>query len=267
LAKDAQLLIDDGKIRLRVVAVEQDKIATVVAVGGQVSNNKGVNVPGVLIPIPALTDKDRKDLVFALEQGADYIALSFVQRPEDVAEARALVEDRAALMAKIEKPQAIERLGEILDLADAVMVARGDLGVELPLEGVPPLQNRIVAAARQAGYDVVVVTRVRESVAPIRAAGLRGIPFEHIRSRVNQLHEVATLAWLVSIYRRERSVDVPHVAMGPIVSGPSARPGEPWTAVLGRQPAAVSKASIGWFGSATTSVGPSPSVVGCQVSK
>src|SRR6185369_2877489 len=92
LKKDAQLLIDDGKIRLRVVAVEKDKIATVVEVGGKVSNNKGVNVPGVLIPIPALTDKDRKDLQFALEQGADYIALSFVQRPEDVAEARALVD-------------------------------------------------------------------------------------------------------------------------------------------------------------------------------
>jgi pyruvate kinase len=164
LAKDAQLLIDDGKIRLRVVAVEKDKIATVVEVGGKVSNNKGVNVPGVLIPIPALTDKDRKDLGFALEQGADYIALSFVQRPEDVAEARRLVDDRAALMAKIEKPQAIDRLDEILELADAVMVARGDLGVELPPEGVPPLQNRIVAAARQAGKPVVVATQMLESM-------------------------------------------------------------------------------------------------------
>jgi pyruvate kinase len=164
LTKDAQLLIDDGKIRLRVVAVEKDKIATVVEVGGKVSNNKGVNVPGVLIPIPALTDKDRKDLQFALDQGADYIALSFVQRPEDVAEARELVDDQAALMAKIEKPQAIERLGEILELADAVMVARGDLGVELPPEGVPPLQNRIVAAARQAGKPVVVATQMLESM-------------------------------------------------------------------------------------------------------
>jgi pyruvate kinase len=164
LKKDAQLLIDDGKIRLRVVAVEKDEIATVVEVGGKVSNNKGVNVPGVLIPIPALTEKDRKDLDFALEQGADYVALSFVQRPEDVAEARGLVDDRAALMAKIEKPQAIERLGEILDLADAVMVARGDLGVELPPEGVPPLQNKIVAAARQAGKPVVVATQMLESM-------------------------------------------------------------------------------------------------------
>ena len=102
--------------------------------------------------------------MFALEQGADFIALSFVQRPEDVAEARELVGDKAALLAKIEKPQAIERLDEILELADAVMVARGDLGVELPPEGVPPLQNQIVAAARQAGKPVVVATQMLESM-------------------------------------------------------------------------------------------------------
>jgi pyruvate kinase len=162
--KDARLLIDDGKVRLRVAAVEKDQIATVVEVGGKVSNNKGVNVPDVLVPIPALTKKDREDLAFALEQGADFIALSFVQRPEDVAEARELVGDKAALLAKIEKPQAIDRLDEILELADAVMVARGDLGVELPPEGVPPLQNRIVAAARQAGKPVVVATQMLESM-------------------------------------------------------------------------------------------------------
>ena len=162
--KDARLLIDDGKIRLKVVAVEPDKIAAVVEVGGKVSNAKGVNVPDVLVPIPALTEKDRSDLAFALDQGADYIALSFVQRPEDVAEARELVENKAALLAKIEKPQAIDRLDEILELADAVMVARGDLGVELPPEGVPPLQNRIVALARQAGKPVVVATQMLESM-------------------------------------------------------------------------------------------------------
>ena len=162
--KDNRLLIDDGKIRLRIVAVEQDKIAALVEVGGRVSNNKGVNVPDVLVPIPALTDKDRGDLAFALEQGADFIALSFVQRPEDVAEARELVGDKASLLAKIEKPQAIERLDEIMELADAVMVARGDLGVELPPEGVPPLQNRIVAAARKAGKPVVVATQMLESM-------------------------------------------------------------------------------------------------------
>ena len=162
--KDTRLLIDDGKVRLRVAAVEKDQIAAVVEVGGTVSNNKGVNVPDVLVPIPALTKKDRGDLQFALEQGADFIALSFVQRPEDLAEARELVGDKAALLAKIEKPQAIERLDEILELADAVMVARGDLGVELPPEGVPPLQNRIVAAARQAGKPVVVATQMLESM-------------------------------------------------------------------------------------------------------
>ena len=164
IKKDTRLLIDDGKVRLRVAAVEKDQIATVVEVGGKVSNNKGVNVPDILVPIPALTKKDRGDLQFALEQGADFIALSFVQRPEDVAEARELVGDRAALLAKIEKPQAIERLDEILELADAVMVARGDLGVELPPEGVPPLQNKIVAAARQAGKPVVVATQMLESM-------------------------------------------------------------------------------------------------------
>ncbi|HVL29889.1 MAG TPA: pyruvate kinase, partial [Sphingomicrobium sp.] len=121
-------------------------------------------VPDVLVPIPALTDKDKSDLAFALDQGADWIALSFVQRPEDVAEARALIGDRAALLAKIEKPAAIERLDAILQLADAVMVARGDLGVELPPEDVPPLQNQIVAAARQLGKPVVVATQMLESM-------------------------------------------------------------------------------------------------------
>jgi pyruvate kinase len=164
VTKDARLLIDDGKVRLRVAAIEKDKIAAVVEVGGRVSNNKGVNVPDVLVPIPALTKKDRGDLEFALQQGADFIALSFVQRPEDVAEARELVGDKAALLAKIEKPQAIDRLDEILELADAVMVARGDLGVELPPEGVPPLQNKIVAAARLAGKPVVVATQMLESM-------------------------------------------------------------------------------------------------------
>jgi pyruvate kinase len=129
-----------------------------------VSDNKGVNVPNVLVPIPALTDKDRGDLVFALEQKTDWVALSFVQRPDDVAEARSLIGDRAALMAKIEKPAAIDRLNDIIALADGVMVARGDLGVELPPEDVPPLQNRIVACARQFGKPVVVATQMLESM-------------------------------------------------------------------------------------------------------
>jgi len=126
------VLIDDGKIRLKVLESNGDNIVTEVLVGGRVSDNKGVNVPDVVVPIPALTEKDRSDLQFALEQKADWIALSFVQRPEDVAEARSLIGDRASLLAKIEKPAAIDRLNDIVALADAVMVARGDLGVELP---------------------------------------------------------------------------------------------------------------------------------------
>ncbi|RST32010.1 pyruvate kinase [Sphingomonas ginkgonis] len=159
-----RLLIDDGKIRLRVATAEPDYIETIVEVGGQVSNSKGVNVPDVLVPIPALTEKDRSDLQFALEQGADWIALSFVQRPEDVAEARELIGDKAGLMAKIEKPAALDRLDEILELTDAVMVARGDLGVELPPEGVPPQQNRIIGSARRLGKPVVVATQMLESM-------------------------------------------------------------------------------------------------------
>ena len=164
VGKDDRLLIDDGKVRLRVVAVEGDKIASVVEVGGRVSDHKGVNVPDVVVPIPALTAKDRSDLKFALEQGVDWIALSFVQRPEDVTEARALIGDKAALLAKIEKPGAIAQLDAIVELADAVMVARGDLGVELPPEDVPPAQNRIVAFARQRGKPVVMATQMLESM-------------------------------------------------------------------------------------------------------
>jgi pyruvate kinase len=160
----ANILIDDGKVRLKVLEAGDGEIVTEVLVGGRVSDNKGVNVPNVLVPIPALTKKDRGDLKFALEQRADWIALSFVQRPEDVAEARSLIGERAALMAKIEKPAAIDRLNDIIALADGVMVARGDLGVELPPEEVPPLQNQIVACARQFGKPVVVATQMLESM-------------------------------------------------------------------------------------------------------
>lgn len=158
------ILIDDGKVRLNVIEADDQRIVSEVKVGGPVSDNKGVNVPDVVVPIPALTDKDRDDLQFALDQRADWIALSFVQRPEDVAEARTLIGDRAALLAKIEKPAAIDQLNDIVALADAVMVARGDLGVELPPERVPPLQNKIVATARQFGKPVVVATQMLESM-------------------------------------------------------------------------------------------------------
>ena len=159
-----RILIDDGKVRLKAVEVDDRAIVTQVEVGGKVSDNKGVNVPDVVVPIPALTEKDRSDLVFALEQKTDWIALSFVQRPEDVAEARELIGERAALLAKIEKPAAIDHLDAIVALSDAVMVARGDLGVELPPEQVPPLQNRIIACARQYGKPVVVATQMLESM-------------------------------------------------------------------------------------------------------
>ena len=138
LKPGARLLLDDGKIVLRVTALHADHCETRVEVGGMLSDRKGLNVPDVVVPMAALTTKDRSDLAFALEQGVDWVALSFVQRPEDVAEARRLIEGRAAIIAKIEKPAALDRLEEIVELADAVMVARGDLGVELPPEDVPP---------------------------------------------------------------------------------------------------------------------------------
>jgi len=162
--KGDRLLIDDGKVRLKVIEARDDEIVTEVMVGGVIGDHKGVNVPDVVVPVPALTEKDHADLAFALEQKADWIALSFVQRPEDVAEARKLIGDKASLLAKIEKPAAIDRLDEIIELADAVMVARGDLGVELPAEEVPPLQNRIIASARRAGKPVVVATQMLESM-------------------------------------------------------------------------------------------------------
>ena len=159
-----RLLVDDGKLVFRVVEVGNGRILAQVETGGTISNNKGLNVPDVVLPLTPLTDKDRSDLAFALEQGVDWVALSFVQRAEDVAEARRLIGGRAALLAKIEKPSAIDRLEGILERADAVMVARGDLGVELPPEDVPPLQQQIVEAARRMGKPVVVATQMLESM-------------------------------------------------------------------------------------------------------
>ena len=164
LEEDTRLLLDDGKLVLRVLSVAPGRIETRVEVGGILSNRKGLNVPDVVVPVAALTEKDRSDLAFAVAQGADWIAMSFVQRPEDVAEGRKLIGGKAALLAKIEKPAAIGRLEEILELADAVMVARGDLGVELPPEEVPPLQKRIVSTARGMGKPVVVATQMLESM-------------------------------------------------------------------------------------------------------
>jgi len=164
LQPGAELLLDDGKLRLQVERCGADFAATTVRVGGRLSERKGVNVPGVVLPITALTDKDRRDLALALELGVDWIALSFVQRPEDVTEARALIGERAAIIVKLEKPAAIARLDEIIDVADAVMVARGDLGVEMPAEQVPSIQKRIVRSCRRMGRPVVVATQMLESM-------------------------------------------------------------------------------------------------------
>lgn len=164
IARDARLLLDDGKLVLRVTDHDDDRIVTVVEVGGALSNSKGLNVPDVVLPMAALTDKDRSDLAFAVDQGVDWIALSFVQRPEDLAEARKLIGGKTALLAKIEKPSAVARLEEIVEACDGVMVARGDLGVELPPQSVPPLQKRIVETARRLGRPVVVATQMLESM-------------------------------------------------------------------------------------------------------
>jgi len=167
------LLLDDGKLRLRVERCRAQHLECSVVTGGVLSDRKGVNVPDVVLGIPALTEKDRRDLDFALAQGVDFIGLSFVQRPEDVAEARAIADGRAWIVSKVEKPQALDRLDAIVALSDAVMVARGDLGVELPPEEVPLAQKRIVATARAAGRPVIVATQMLESMmaapAPTRA--------------------------------------------------------------------------------------------------
>ncbi|WP_232037129.1 pyruvate kinase [Asticcacaulis excentricus] len=160
----SHLLLDDGKLKLRVTHVREDHLETVVVTGGRLSDRKGVNVPDVVLPIPALTEKDRADMEFALQRGVEYIGLSFVQRPEDVIEAKAIINGRAWVLSKLEKPQALDNLEEILALSDAVMVARGDLGVELPPEEVPLAQKRIIKAARALGKPVIVATQMLESM-------------------------------------------------------------------------------------------------------
>lgn len=164
LEPGAELLLDDGKIRLKVAHCGPAFAECEVMNGGDLSDRKGVNVPGVVLPISSLTAKDRSDLQFGLDLGVDWVGLSFVQRPEDIAEARRLIAGRAHVMAKLEKPAAIERLEEIVELVDAVMVARGDLGVELPPEDVPSLQRQIVRVCRFAGRPVVIATQMLESM-------------------------------------------------------------------------------------------------------
>jgi pyruvate kinase len=167
------LLLDDGKVRLQVTDRGADFAETRVVVGGLLSNRKGVNLPDTVLGVSPLTEKDRRDLAFALDLGITLVALSFVQRPQDIIEAQQLIGGRARLIAKLEKPSAIEHLYKIVALTDAVMVARGDLGVEMPPETVPPLQKKIIRACRAAGKPVIVATQMLESMmaapAPTRA--------------------------------------------------------------------------------------------------
>lgn len=160
----ATLLVNDGKIRLRVKDCGPDFAECEVVIGGWISNRKGVNVPDVVLPVAALSEKDRADLEFACDLGVDWLALSFVQRPEDVSEARDLARGRAAILSKIEKPSAVERFDDILAVSDGIMVARGDLGVELPVQNVPPIQKRLVRRCRAAAKPVIVATQMLESM-------------------------------------------------------------------------------------------------------
>ena len=164
LEPGARLLVNDGKIRLTVDACGPGFADCTVTAGGTISNRKGVNVPDVVLPLAALSEKDRADLDFACDLGVDWLALSFVQRAEDVREARELARGRAAILSKIEKPAAVKAFAEILAAADGIMVARGDLGVELPVHSVPPIQKRLVRAARTAAKPVIVATQMLESM-------------------------------------------------------------------------------------------------------
>jgi pyruvate kinase len=165
LEPGATLLVNDGKVRLAVEACDAERADCKVVVGGRISNNKGVNVPDVVLPVAPLTEKDERDLKFALELGVDWIALSFIQRPEDVTHARQLIGDSpAGVMVKVEKPACVARFDEILEQADGVMVARGDLGVEMPVAELPPLQKRMIRECRRAGKPVIVATQMLESM-------------------------------------------------------------------------------------------------------
>jgi pyruvate kinase len=167
------LLVDDGRVRLQVIETRADAVLAQACNAGELSDRKGVNVPEAVLELSPLTGKDRRDLAYGLQLGVDWVALSFVQRPEDIVEARSLIGDKAFLMAKIEKPSAVEHLDAIAELSDAIMIARGDLGVEVPAENVPGIQKSIIKCCRQLGRPVVVATQMLESMrfspAPTRA--------------------------------------------------------------------------------------------------
>jgi pyruvate kinase len=164
LEPGTDLLLDDGRLRLKVIDHGHDWAETEVVIGGELSNHKGLNVPSVILDVSPLTPKDMDDMCFGLDLGVDFIGLSFVQRPEDIAEAKKLIAGRAHIISKLEKPQALHRLDEIVELSDAIMVARGDLGVEVPPEDVPLLQKRILRACRRDGKPVIVATQMLDSM-------------------------------------------------------------------------------------------------------
>ena len=221
LEPGASLLVNDGKIRLKVKECGPDFAECEVMIGGVISNRKGVNVPDVVLPLAALSEKDRADLEFVCELGVDWLALSFVQRPEDVTEARELAKGRAALLSKIEKPSAVDRFEDILAVSDGIMVARGDLGVELPVQNVPPIQKRLesmiespiptraevsdVATAIYEGADAVMLSA--ES-----AAG--AYPVEAVRTMDNVATEVEQDPTYTQIIESSRKVDRMTVADG-----------------------------------------------------
>jgi pyruvate kinase len=164
LRPEVALLLDDGKVRLEVRRQGSDFVDTVVRAGGRLSDHKGVNLPEVVLPLSPFTEKDERDLAYGLELGVDWVAPSFIQRPEDIDLLRERLDGRAAIMTKLEKPAAVDRLGEIIEHSDGIMVARGDLGVELPPEQVPSVQKRVVRECRNAGKPVVIATQMLESM-------------------------------------------------------------------------------------------------------
>ena len=173
LTPNSEILIDDGRIKLQIVKQNASSLIAEVLNDSTISNNKGVNIPGVILPISSLTNKDRADLSKALEMGVDWVALSFVQKAEDIQDLRKIIGDKASIMAKIEKPSAVKNIDSIIETSDGIMIARGDLGVELPTEKVPVIQKNIINRCRDYGKPVIVATQMLESMitnhAPTRA--------------------------------------------------------------------------------------------------
>ena len=239
LEPGSHLLVNDGKIKLRVQECGATFANCEVVVGGTISNRKGVNVPDVVLPLAALSEKDRKDLEFVCELGVDWLALSFVQRPADVEEARRLSRGRAAILSKIEKPAAVKAFDDILDVSDGIMVARGDLGVELPVQNVPPIQKRLIRKCRSEAKPVIVATQMLESmiespmptraeVSDVAAAIYEGTdavmlsaesaagqyPIEAVRTMDNVAAEVESDPTYTEIIEASRRIDRTSVADG-----------------------------------------------------